>query len=57
LEFVPTVDVDDGELLVRGVRRALVTVMPEMTDISEGMEGDPVKESVPPALKAMSMKT
>jgi len=33
LHFMPTIDVDNGELIERGVRRALATVMPKMANI------------------------
>ena len=35
LHFMPTVDVNDGELMVGGVRRTRITTMPEVADISE----------------------
>ena len=55
LNLVPTVVVDDGELMVRGVRRARVTTVSKMADIPERMERSPVEKPILPALGVMSM--
>ena len=35
LQFVPTVHINNGELMRRGIRRACITTMPKMEYISE----------------------
>ena len=55
--IMPTVDVNNGELVVGGVCGARITVVPKVTDVSERVEGGPVEKSVLPALEAMSVYT
>ena len=56
-DFMPTIDVDDGELTMQGLRWAGITVVAEMTDMPERIKRGPVEKSVLPALDVMSMDT
>jgi hypothetical protein len=53
---MPAVDIDNRELMVRGARGACIAAMPEVTDVSDGVERGPVEKAVLPALEVMSVK-
>jgi hypothetical protein len=48
--FVTTVDIDDSDVIRRGPSGTRVAVMAKVACKSEGMEGGPVEEPVPPEL-------
>ena len=47
---VPTIHVDNGEVVRWGFHRAWVAVVPEMANESKRMEGGSVKEPILPVL-------
>jgi len=49
--FVPTIHVNDGEVLRWGFYGARITVMPKITNKSKRVEGGPVEEPAPPVLR------
>ena len=57
LYFMPTVDVDDGKLMMRGFRGTHVAAMPKVADIPERMERGSAKEAILPALGVVSIMT
>lgn len=51
--FVPTVEVDDDEVLRRRSRRTRIAVMPSVINKSEQIERGSVEEVILPALEAI----
>ena len=56
LYHVPTVGIDDGELMVRGACGAWIAIVSKIADVPERIEGGSVKKGVLPALDVVSIE-